>query len=107
MEKKVKAVCPNCGYKLDKIEENWVGDDVEIYESYAMDEDGKVRPIKTEIAQANIDPDTFIYVCPHCYKEIVLEKPYDVGGDSKKTDKEIIADFLSGKTKGKPEGSKI
>lgn len=106
MEKKIKVICPNCEHKLNRIDENWVGDDVEIYETYILDKNGQTQVMKTEIGQANINPDTFIYLCPYCGKEIVLETPYDVGGNSKKRDVEIIADFLSGKTKGKPEGSK-
>lgn len=101
MEKKIKVVCPNCYHELDKIDETWVGNDVEIYEEYKLDNKGQAQCVKTEIAEANINPDTFIYVCPYCNKEIILEKPYDVGENSKKTDEEIIADFLSGKIKGK------
>ena len=112
MERKIKVVCPNCGHELDKIDENWSGDNVEIYETYALDKNGQPQVVKTEIAEANINPDTFVYLCPYCDKEIVLEKPSDVMGtynydtSTSKTDVEIIADFLSGKTKGKPEGGK-
>ncbi len=99
---KVKAVCPNCGRELDRVIEYWSGNSVIVENVMKLDKDG-VRNIKTVIDDAEIDPDTFAFLCPYCNKEIILEKPADIGGDSNKTDVEIISDFLSGKIKGKPE----
>lgn len=96
------GICPNCNKKINTLEEYWVGDDVEISEVYKLDKNKKAQCIETYINGATIDPSSFAYNCPKCGMQIYLEVPSDVGGDSERTDKEIISDFLSGKTKGKP-----
>lgn len=97
--KRVKAICPNCKKEITSLEEYWFGDDVEVNSVYTLENNN--LKCTTKIGEASIRDNTFMYLCPICGEEIVLEKPYDVGGTSHKTDDEIITDFLNGKIKGK------